>query len=131
MRFDDADDVRQDMMEWSEPIVGDRIMDAYNVCFGGNQNFCKPLARQHIRLWRMVIGCDKRRAAEARRDLLRLASVSRLGAEAIDAIDRLVLDELVDILALRFQGSPSVARRYGRLMVETATTLTETKFAAA
>ena len=131
MRFDETNDFRRDMLDWSEPIVGDRIVDAYNSCFGGNQGFSKPMARQHIRLWRMIIGCDKRRATDARRDLLRLAGLSRLGAEAVDAIDRLVLDELVDVMASRFQGSPSTARSYGRLMIEAATTLTETRLAAA
>ena len=131
MRFDDAADIKQDMWAWSEPIVGDRIVEAYDACFGGDRGQMRPIARQHLRLWRLIISGDKRRAADARRDLLRLAAISRLTTEAIDAIDKLVLDELVDIMASRFRGSPGTARLYSRLMVEAATTLTETRLAAA
>ena len=131
MRFDDTNEIRSDMLAWSEPIAGDRIMEAYSTCFGEDSEIFKSMARQHIRLWRTIIACDKPRAAAARRELLRLARLSRMGAEAIDAIDRLVLDELVEVMATRFNGSPASARSYGRLMIETATTLTETRLAAA
>jgi hypothetical protein len=131
MRLDDTDDIRRDILDWSEPVVSDRIADAYDVCFGGNAELCKPMSRQHTRLWRLIISSDKRRAADARRDLLRLARASRLGAEALDAIDRLVLDELVDVIASRFQGSPAATRRYSRLVVEAAATLTETRLVSA
>ena len=131
MRFDDTDDIRRDILDWSEPIACDRIAEAYEACFGGREDFCKPLSRQHTRLWRLIILCDKRRAAEARRDLLRLARVCHLGPEAIDAIDRLVLDELVDVMAARFQGSPATTRVYGKMLIEASATLTETRLQAA
>lgn len=131
MRFDDAVDTRTDLLAWSEPIVGDRIVEAYSACFGENDKYFRPMARQHIRLWRGIIAGHRQRAADARRDLLRLAALAQLGPETIDAIDRLVLDELVDIAAVRFQGSPSTARRYSRVMIEAATTLTEARVRAA
>ena len=131
MRFDDTDDIRRDIMDWSEPVASDRIAEAYDACFGGRADFCKPLSRQHTRLWRLIIVGDKRRAADARRDLLRLARACHLGPEAIDSIDRLVLDELVDVIANRFQGSPASTRLYGRMLIEASATLTETRLAAA
>jgi hypothetical protein len=131
MRLDDTENTRQDILDWSGPLVSDRIADAYDICLGGDVALCRPMSRQHARLWRMIISSDKRRAAAARRDLLILARASRLGAEAIDAIDRLVLDELIDVIAARFQRSPSATRRYNRLLIEAAATLTETRLAAA
>jgi hypothetical protein len=131
MRFDDAADIKKDILAWSEPIAGDRILEAYHACFGLNEEQVRPMVRQHIRLWRLIISGEKRRAFDARRDLLRIAALSRVTAEAIDAIDSLVLDELVDVMASRFQGSPLTARNYSRLMVQAATTLTETRLAAA
>jgi hypothetical protein len=131
MRFDDNADIRREILDWSEPIVGDRITAAYDICFGGNTDFCKPMSRQHCRVWKMIMSGDKRRAADSRSDLLRLARASRLGAEAIDAIDRLVLDELIDVISMRFRGSPADTRRYGRLLIEAASTLTETRLTAA
>jgi hypothetical protein len=131
MRLDDTDDTRQDILDWSGPLVSDRIADAYELCLGGDRFLCQPMSRQHARVWRMIISADKRRAADARRDLLALARASRLGAEAIDAIDRLVLDELIDVIAARFQRSPAATRRYSRLLIEAAATLTETRLAAA
>lgn len=131
MRLDDTNDIRQDILDWSDPLVGDRLSEAYDICFGGNMEFCRPMTRQHSRVWRMIIGGDKRRAADARRDLLRLARACRLSVEALDSIDRLVLDELVDVIAARFQGSPANTRLYNRLMVEASATLVETRLTAA
>ncbi|MFO1114332.1 MAG: hypothetical protein U1E28_01490 [Beijerinckiaceae bacterium] len=131
MRGDDADHLKKDILNWCEPVLGDRIVDAYSVFFGDNHDDLRTMARHHIRLWRLILSQEKRRAAEARRDLLRLAARSRLGAEAVDAIDRLVLDELVDVAAVRFQGSPGTARLYSRAMIAAATILTETRLVAA
>ncbi len=131
MRLDDTNDIRQDILDWSDPLVGDRLSEAYDICFGGNMELCRPMTRQHSRVWRMIIGGDKRRAADARRDLLRLARACRLSVEALDSIDRLVLDELVDVIAARFQGSPANTRLYNRLMVEASATLVETRLTAA
>lgn len=131
MRLDDTDDVRQDILDWSEPLVCDRLCEAYDACFGGNAELRQPMARQHGRVWRLILSREKRRAADARRDLLKLARICRLGVEAIDAIDRLVLEELVDVVAQRFQGSPASTRLYGRLLIEASATLTEARLTAA
>lgn len=131
MRFDDTHDIRLDMLDWSEPVVGDQLLEAYGACFGGNMDMCRPMTRQHARLWRFVIAGDKRRAAETRRDLIRLAHICRLANEAIDAIDQLVMDELFAVVAARFRGSPADTRSYGRLLIEASTTLVETRLASA
>mgnify|MGYP000249848418 CR=1 FL=1 len=131
MRLDDTNDMRRDILDWSDPVVGDCLFEAYDACFGGNDDLSRPMSRQHARVWRLIISGDKKRAAEARRDLLRLARTCRMGGEALDAIDRLVLDELVDVMAARFRGSSSDTRSYGRVLIEASATLVETRIASA
>lgn len=131
MRLDDTNDIRREILDWSDPVVGDCLLEAYDACFGGNADWTRPMSRQHARVWRLIIGGDKRRAAEARRDLLKLAQTCRMGAEALDAIDRLVLDELVDVMAARFRRSSTDTRLYGRLLIEASATLVETRHACA
>jgi len=131
MRLDDTNDIRRDILDWSDPVVGDCLFEAYDACFGGNAQLSRPMSRQHARVWRLIIGGEKRRAAEARRDLLKLARTCRMGAEALDAIDRLVMDELVDVMAVRFRGSCSQTRLCGRLLIEASATLVEARLAAA
>ena len=131
MRLDDTNDMRRDILDWSDPVVGDCLFEAYDACFGGNNEWSRPMSRQHARVWRLIIGGDKKRAAEARRDLLRLARTCRMSAEALDAIDRLVLDELVDVMAARFRSSSINTRLYGRLLIEASATLVETRHACA
>ena len=131
MRLDDTNDMRLDILDWSGPVVGDCLIEAYETCLGENHHWSRPLCRQHARVWRHIIGGDKRQAAEARRELLQLARTCRLSAEALDAIDRLVLDELVDVMATRFRSSSNDTRRYGRLLIETSATLVETRHACA
>lgn len=131
MLLDDTNDMRREILDWSDPVVVDCLFEAYDSCFGGNMDWSRPMSRQHARVWRHIIGGDKRRAAEARRDLLRLALACRMGAEALDAIDRLVLDELVDVMAARCRGSSSDTRSYSRLLIEASATLVETRMASA
>jgi len=131
MRLDDTNDMRLDILDWSDPVVGDCLFEAYDSCFGGNMDLSRPMTRQHARVWRLIISGDKRRAAEARRDLLRMARTCRMGSEAVDAIDRLVLDELVDVMAARFRASPNDTRHCGRVLIEASATLVETRHACA
>ena len=38
MRLDDTNDMRLDILDWSDPVVGDCLFEAYDSCFGGNNN---------------------------------------------------------------------------------------------
>lgn len=128
---DERADERADLAQWAAPLVSDRIAYAYDAFLGGKPSLCEPLWRQHGGFWRLILGGETARARVARAHLLALAHIVRLGPETIDAIDRLVLDELVDVVATRFQRSPASMRRYSRLLIDAAATLTETRLLAA
>ncbi len=126
-----AREARAEMAQWACPLVSDRIADAYEACLGGKPSLREPLWRQHGGFWRLVLGGEAARAKVARAHLLALARIARIGPETVDAIDRLVLDELVDVVATRFQRSPANTRFYSRLLIEAAATLAETRLMAA
>ena len=131
MRFENTVDARRDIADWSQPIVGDCISRAYDHCLHGDEAIVRPLARQHCRVWQFVIAGDGLKAAQARRELNHLATLGRLQPGSVDLVDRLVLDELVEVVSVRFRGSPAKTGAYSRMLIEAATTLTETRLTAA
>ena len=130
-RRPNADERRDDLARWAGSLASDRIAAAYDACLGGKASLCDPLWRQHEALWRQILAGQGARARNARSHLLALAQIVKIGPETLDAIDRLVLDELVDVISSRFQRSPDAMRDYSRLLLEAAATLTETRLLAA
>jgi hypothetical protein len=94
------------LLEWSEPIIFDRLLEAYSAQVGAGAPAWR-LARLHTRAWRAAIGGDMARFDAARRDLLDAMVQSSLG-EA----DAEIIVELLDIILARFQRSASTARSY-------------------
>lgn len=130
-RADELADARADLAQWATPLASDRIACAYDFMLGEIPALCEPLWRQHGGFWRLILDAETARARVARAHLLALAQIARIGPEAVDAVDRLVLDELMDVVAARFQRSPANTRRYGRLLIDAVARLTETRLLAA
>lgn len=131
MRTGEWTSERADIVSWSTPLIADCLDLAYQACFGQNQQLIDHFTQQHRRLWLSVVSNNMKKAAEARQMLNTLAKLCRLTDEAIEAIDELVLDELTDVVAMRFQGSPMKTRAYSRMLIDAATVLTETRLSVA
>jgi hypothetical protein len=131
LRTDEWTSERADIVGWSTPLIADCLDLAYQACFGQNQQLIDHFTLQHRRLWLSVVSNNMKKAAEARQTLNTLAKLCRLTDEAIEAIDELVLDELTDVVATRFQGSPMKTRTYSRMLMDAAAVLTQTRLSVA
>ncbi len=131
MRAHDISSERADIAGWSEPLIADCLSLAYRACLGDDDQLVTPIARQHRRLWSSLVIGDFGKAAEARSLLQALAKLCRLSNNALDTIDTLVLDELAEVVSLRYQGSPRTVSNYSRLLIESAKALATVRVKAA
>ena len=131
MKTDDSASDRADIADWGSPLIADCLGLAYRACFGSNETLIGHFTQQHQRLWFCIVGNDPSKALEARQLLTTLAKLCDLTDEAIEAIDEIVLDELIDVVAQRFQGSPAKTRSYNRILINAASMLTQTRLAHA
>jgi hypothetical protein len=115
---------------WSEPIIFDRLLDAYRRRLGTGSN-AWTLARLHARAWKAAILGDRDDFDAARWALLAALDEHLLSsADAADA-DAEIIVELLDIVMARFQRSASTARSYHLALIALAGRLTPHSSAAA
>jgi len=113
------------LLEWSEPIIFDRLLEAYRSRLGAGPT-AWSLARLHARAWRAAISGDMIRFETARWDLADALVQSSLNdGDAADA-DAEIMVELLDIVMARYQRSTSTARSYHLALIALAGRLTPT-----
>jgi hypothetical protein len=117
-----ADEGLSGLLEWSEPIIFDRLREAYSerlADFGA----ALSLARIHSRVWRALIEGDMKRF-ETQRTLLTDALNQRgLELDSLAEADSRTMTELVDIVVARFRRSPRLAQGYHLALIQLATRL--------
>ena len=129
-KIEDFASERADISFWSTPLIADCIEAAYRACLGNDDRLVRHFTDQHRRLWQSLVRDDRTKVSERQTTLNALAKMCRLTAEALQAIDEIVLDELADVVALRYQGSPAKTRSYNRILIDAASVLTQTRLAA-
>jgi hypothetical protein len=111
------------LQEWSEPIIFDRLLEAYVKRLGAGPP-AWALARLHARAWRAAISDDSRGLEAVRRDLAEALRGHLLGGDDADDADAAIIAELLDIVMIRFQRSLSTARSYHLALIVLAGRLT-------
>jgi len=107
------------MLEWSEPVISDRLRETYRV-YVAEDALVWSLARQHCRVWRALIAGDIDKFDTLRRELVAMLEELGLDVGCVAAADARALAELNDIVAARFQRCRRQARGYRLALVELA-----------
>jgi hypothetical protein len=109
-------------LEWSEPVIYDRLVDAYQVRLGRG---CSPwsLARMHARAWRALIAGEMSKYAALRRDLIAALAEWRLDVDDLAKADAEILVELLEVVMGRYQRSMSTAKSYHLALITLAAQL--------
>lgn len=123
--------VRDDLVSWAHPLIVDEINDCYFRRLRADPAIARELAIQHYRVWRQVLSDNLDGAAQLRTQLIDYAQANSVAAAVLDAVDRAVLDELMDVVIRRFQRTPYLARSYGMSLLDAATGLARTRSMAA
>jgi hypothetical protein len=117
---DEASDVRQDLAEWSEPIIADYLHDAYAERIGADHRSLRTLVSAHCRFWRALLIGNMTKMTINRRELAVLARLAHVPVTLVDAVDVGVLDELMNVIMARFMRSPGLARDYSHVLLRIA-----------
>ena len=119
MRSFDARDGRLGLLEWSEPVIFDRLRDAYRRRVADGEAGW-ALARLHCRVWRALIAGDMSKFEHLRGELA-VAIVQRgLRLDSLAEADAQIISELLEIVIARFQRSERVAKGYHLALIELA-----------
>jgi hypothetical protein len=107
------------LLEWAEPVIYDRLRDAYQRRLGAGADSSR-LTRLHCRVWRALIAGDEANYQGLRTELI--AAVARSGVEVawLKRGDALTMAELLDIVVARFQRSERAASSYRLALLELA-----------
>ena len=111
------------LLEWSEPIIFDRLRDAYERRLS-DPNICRTLARLHARVWRALISGDMTRFEALRADLVDALAQEGLDLDCLADADEQTLIELVEIVVARFHRSQRLATGYHLALIKLAGSLT-------
>ncbi len=106
-------------LEWSEPIIFDRLLDAYRARLGGGA-LPWELARLHSRIWRALISGDMSQHDSLRWDLMETLDECRLDLDDVANADAQILVELLDIVMMRYQRSMQTAKGYHLALIALA-----------
>ena len=106
-------------LEWSEPVIFDRLLDAYQTRIGLGA-MPRKLARLHARTWRALIVGDMAKYDALRWDLVEALDESPLDLEDLAEADSQILVELLDIVMTRYQRSMRTAKGYHLALIALA-----------
>ena len=117
---------RRDMALWSFPIVCDLVGETYGRVIGPRHASLRMFAFCHSQLWQAMLLDDPAAAAKAHAEVTRNLKSLGLKPSFVDEVNELVLDELMDVVAQRFQRTPHRARIGAHILLNIAKNLTYT-----
>ena len=129
MLYSDAADGLSGLLEWSEPIIYDRLLMAYRARLVDQAAIC-ALARLHCRVWRALIAGDMNKCEICRNDLLLALRANQLSLDHLIDGDSGILIELLEIVMARYHNSMRTARSYHLALLELASRLIPARRAA-
>lgn len=115
----DIKDGRLGLLEWSEPIIFDRLRAAYRERIA-DQRIGWALARLHCRVWRALIASDMERFERLRGELIAELAQHGLDLDSLAEADAQTMAELLEIVIARFQRSERVAKGYHLALMDLA-----------
>jgi hypothetical protein len=117
LRTPNSADGRRGLLEWAEPVIYDRLREAYQRRLGPGADALR-LARLHCRVWRVLIAGDEANYEGLRAELIAAATRGGLEVACLGRGDAQAMVELLDIVATRFQRSEREASNYRLALLE-------------
>jgi hypothetical protein len=111
------------LQEWSEPIIFDRLLEAYRRRLGVGAP-AWTMARLHAKAWKAAISGDMDGFETVRSKLADALREHRVVAGDLADADAEIILELLEIVMARFQRSTNTARSYHLALIALAGRLT-------
>ena len=117
------------LMQWSEPIIYDRLVAAYYNLIADREH-ARDLTRLHARVWRALIGGDMDAFEALRAALVGSLESCDLTLDHLAEVDGEIMIELLDVVMARYKSSHRTARAYHLALMELAGRLPPVRLAA-
>jgi hypothetical protein len=111
------------LMQWSEPVIFDRLRDAYGRRVGDPSTAWR-LARLHARVWRALISGEMDSFETLRGELVAVLAEQGLDLDCLAEADSGTMTELLEIVIARFRRSQRLAKAYHLALMALAGRLT-------
>jgi len=111
------------LLEWSEPVIYDRLLMAYRSRLGDQAAVWK-LARLHCRVWRALISGDMDQFEKNRNELVAALAENRLSLDHLAGDDAGIMIELLEVVMARYHNSMRTAKSYHLALIELGCRLT-------
>ena len=120
-RSADLDEARRTMALWAEPIIIDRAVEAYARVV--DEAGTVAMARKHCRLWRVVLSGQTAAVSPVLEEMRRASDSLGLGAQLIDDVNDVILEELVDIVTSRYRASRNAMKAFSLVLMYATSSL--------
>jgi hypothetical protein len=117
------------LMQWSEPVIYDRLIAAYFKLIS-DREWARSLTRLHARVWRALISGDMEGFEELRETLVGELEPCNLTLDHLAEVDGEIMIELLDVVMARYNRSHRTARAYHLALMELAGRLRPMRLAA-
>ena len=105
------------LLEWSEPVIFDRLLTIYNERLG-RAAASRDLAAAHAKVWRALIAGEHGLFVSQRDALVAALSTQGMTLDDFASVDAEILVELLQIVVARFQRSQRTAMGYHLALME-------------
>ena len=117
---------RREMALWCFPILCDLIAECYGRVIGPRHPSLRMVTFCHSQLWQAMLLDDNGAARTTHGEVIGNLQLLGLQPAFADEINELVLDELMDVVAQRFQRTPNQARISAHILLHVAKNLVYT-----
>lgn len=107
------------LQEWSEPLIFDRLLDAYQTLLRDDV-LTQGLSRMHARVWRALIGGDMSGFEALRETLVVALQPCGLTLDHLAEVDGAIMVELLDVVISRYHRSQRMAKAYHLALMQLA-----------
>lgn len=128
MQTTDSSEGFSGLMEWSEPLIFDRLFAAY--CELVCEALARSLTRLHARVWRALIKGDMPAFETLRETLVATLQLCDLTLDHLAEVDAEIMAELLDVVISRYNRSQRTARAYHLALMQLAGRLGPARLAA-
>jgi hypothetical protein len=119
MSLTDSSEGFSGLQQWSEPLVFDRLFDAYCRLLGDDA-LARGVSRLHAQVWRALIAGDMPSFEALRGSLVSALADASVSLDHLAEVDTEILTELFDVVVARYNRSRRTARAYHLALMELA-----------
>jgi hypothetical protein len=127
---DQTNAARNEIIEAYGLFLESFVVEQYEARLGSSHPALKMLARIHFMLWRKLIEGDSAQMMQMQRGLLRHLEIHGVDARLVDQIDQAIIEELIDVIALRHRNSARALAAFNITIAASVSLLSSARRAA-